>query len=190
MSDTAAGTQAGGPEPTAAVRALQERWGDAIELAEENRGQWRVELSAREPLLDMVTYLKETPELGFDFLVDVTGLDHYGEEPRFRAVYVLRSMKLREELVLKVQVPEEDGAEGTWAPSLTSLFPTADWLEREAYDMLGITFRGHPDMRRIMMPEIFQDHPLRKDFPMEGRMSDHEWAEWIIERAQRVEAER
>lgn len=171
------------PAPTAAVQALQERWSDAIELVEDNAGQWRVELSDREPLLDMVTHLKETPELGFDFLVDVTGLDHYGEEPRFRALYVLRSMKLREDLVLKVKVPEDD----IWAPSLTSLFPTADWLEREAYDMFGIEFRGHPDLRRIMMPEVFTDHPLRKDFPMEGRMTDHEWAEWIIERAQRVE---
>jgi len=173
-------------QPTAAVRALQERWADSIELVEVNDGQWRIELSEREPLVDMVRHLKETPELGFDFLVDVTGLDHYGEEPRFRAVYILRSMQLREELVLKVKVPETGDPEGIWAPSLTSLYPTADWLEREAYDMFGLEFRGHPDLRRIMMPEIFHDHPLRKDFPMEGKMTDHEWAEWIIERSQRL----
>ena len=174
-------------QPTAAVLALQERWGDAIESVEQNRGQWRVELSDREPLLDMVRHLRETPELAFESLVDVTALDHYGEEPRFRALYVLRSMKLREEIILKVKVPEAVETVDTWAPSLTSLFPTANWLEREAYDMFGIHFRGHPDMRRIMMPEIFEDYPLRKDFPMEGKMTDHQWAEWVIMRAQRVE---
>ena len=178
MSDDAS---TGGP--TAAVAALQERWGAQIELCEVNDGQWRVELAEREPLLDMVTFLKDDPNLRFDFLVDVTGLDEYGSEPRFRAVYVLRSMTQNEDLVLKVKVPEDD----IWAPSLTSLFATADWLEREAYDMFGIEFKGHPDMRRILMPEIFEDYPLRKDFPMEGTMTDQEWAEWIIARAQRVE---
>jgi len=177
-----------GGAPTAAVRALQARWADAIEVAEENGGQWRVELSSREPLVDMVRFLKDEPSLAFDFLVDVTGLDHYGEEPRFRAVYVVRSMKLREDLVLKVEVPETEDPEGIWAPSLTSLYPSANWLEREAYDMFGIRFRGHPDLRRIMMPEIFEDFPLRKDFPMEGRMTDQEWAQWVIQRAQREEA--
>ncbi len=172
---------------SAAMKVLRERWGDVIELAEENRGQWRVELSSRDPLVDIVRHLKETADLQFDFLVDVTALDHYGEEPRFRAVYVLRSMKLSEDLVLKVKVPEQAESGGTWAPSLTPLFRSANWLEREVYDMFGIEFRGHPDLRRIMMPEIFEGHPLRKDFPMEGTMTDHEWAEWIIARAQRVE---
>ena len=168
---------------SAAVVALQERWADAIEVCEENRGQWRVEFSDREPLLEIVTFLRDDPALKYDFLVDITGLDHYGEEPRFRALYILRSMTLNDDIVLKVKVPEED----IWAPSLTSLFASANWLEREAYDMFGIKFRGHPDMRRILMPEIFHDFPLRKDFPMEGTMTDQEWAEWIISRAQRVE---
>ncbi len=168
---------------SAAVVALQERWADAIEVCEENRGQWRVEFSDREPLLEIVTFLRDDPALKYDFLVDITGLDHYGEEPRFRALYILRSMTLNDDIVLKVKVPEED----IWAPSLTSLFASANWLEREAYDMFGIKFRGHPDMLRILMPEIFHDFPLRKDFPMEGTMTDQEWAEWIISRAQRVE---
>jgi NADH-quinone oxidoreductase subunit C len=168
---------------TAAVAALQERFGGAIELCEENDGQWRVELSEREPLLEMVTFLRDDPKLRFDFLVDVTGLDEYGTEPRFRAVYVVRSMTLNEDIVLKVKVPEDD----IWAPSLTSLYAASNWLEREVFDMFGIEFRDHPDMRRILMPEIFEDFPLRKDFPMEGTMTDQEWAEWIISRAQRVE---
>ncbi len=176
--------QSESPTESAAVQAIRARWGADVDLAEENRGQWRVELRRREPLNDIVDHLVEEPSLRFDFCVDVTALDHYGEEPRFRAVYVLRSMQLREDLVLKVPVPEED----CWAPSLTGRFRTADWLEREAYDMFGITFRGHPNMIRILMPDIFEDHPLRKDFPMEGRMTDQEWAEWIIARAQREEA--
>jgi len=92
-------------------------------------------------------------------------------------------MTQNEDVVLKVKVPEDD----IWAPSLTSLFASANWLEREVYDMFGIEFRDHPDMRRILMPEMFEDFPLRKDFPMEGTMTDQEWAEWIISRAQRVE---
>jgi NADH-quinone oxidoreductase subunit C len=169
--------------PTAAVAALQERWGSVIAECEDNRGQWRLELSEREPLLEMVTFLRDDPSLKFDFLVDITGLDHYGEEPRFRAIYVLRSMTLNDDIVLKVSVPEDD----IWAPSLTSLFASANWLEREVYDMFGIEFKDHPDMRRILMPDMFEDFPLRKDFPMEGTMTDQEWAEWIISRAQRVE---
>ena len=177
--------QAGGdPHPeTAAVQAIRERFGDQVLAAEVNRGQWRLDVE-REALRDVVGLVKDDPH-GFDFLVDVTALDHFGEEPRFRAVYVLRSMKLREELVLKVHVPEND----IWAPTLSDIFPTANRHEREAYDMFGIEFRDHPDLRRIMMPDMYPHFPLRKDFPMEGIMTDQEWAEWIIGRAQRLEAD-
>jgi NADH-quinone oxidoreductase subunit C len=171
-----------GEQESDAVRALRAKFGDAVLAVAVNRGQWRVTLE-REVLCDAVILLRDTPNLGFTFNVDVTCLDHYGEEPRFRALYVLRSMASREDIVLKVRVPEED----CWAPSITPLFPGANVNEREAYDMFGVKFRGHPDLRRIMMPEIFEDWPLRSDFPMEGKMSDQEWAEWIIGRAQRLE---
>ncbi len=173
-----------GQEPESdAVRKVRERFPDAVRGVAVNRGQWRLDVE-RDRLVEIVEFLRDEPGLAFVFPVDVTGLDHYGEEPRFRAVYVLRSFERHEEIVLKVEVPEED----IWAPSLTALFPAADPLEREAYDMFGIEFRGHPNLTRIMMPEIFEDFPLRKDFPMEGKMSDQEWAEWIIGRAQRLEA--
>jgi len=164
------------------VDALRARLGDGVLGVEQNRGQWRL-LLERDLLVDAVTALQADAELGFDFLVDETALDHFGDEPRFSVVYVLRSMKRREEVVLKVRVPEDD----CWAPSLTGLYKAALLLEREVYDMFGIDFPGHPDLRRVLMPEMFQDFPLRKDFPMEGKMSDREWAEWIITRAQRLE---
>lgn len=189
MSDENVASEEASPPPDATAEApevalLRTRFGDAIRGAAENRGQWLVDLD-REVCVEAAQALRDAPELAFDFLVDVTGLDHYGEEPRFRALYVLRSMKLRREIVLKVEVPEED----IWAPTFTGDWMTALQLEREAYDMFGIEFRGHPDLRRIMMPEVFEDFPLRKDFPMEGKMTDQEWAAWIIGRAQREEGE-
>ncbi len=165
---------------SAAVGALRERFGDAVGAAVENRGQWRVDLD-RGVCLDAIRHLRDDPGLGFEFLVDVTGLDHYGEEPRFRVLWVLRCLKRREELVLKTEVPEED----CWAPSLADDWDCADFLEREVFDMFGIDFRGHPDLRRILLPDVFEDFPLRKDFPMEGTMTDQQWAEWIVARAQR-----
>lgn len=173
-----------GPPESAAVRAIRAQFGDAVLHVQDNRGQWLMELE-REVLIPAVELIRDDPALRFDFCVDVTCLDHYGEEPRFRTIYVMRSMSLNEDIVLKVRVPEED----IWAPSLTPLFPAANTIEREAYDMFGVEFRGHPDLRRIMMPEIFEDFPLRKDFPMEGKMTDQEWASWIIGRAQREEGE-
>lgn len=178
------GAATGSGQVSDAVRSVQERFPDAVGAVAENRGQWRLDVE-RDRLLEIVEFLRDEPGLKFVFPVDVTGLDHYGEEPRFRAVYVLRSFERREEIVLKVAVPEDD----IWAPSLTPLFPAADPIERECYDMFGIEFRGHPNCTRIMMPEIFEDFPLRKDFPMEGKMTDQEWAEWIIGRAQRLEGE-
>jgi NADH-quinone oxidoreductase subunit C len=158
----------------------------------ENRGQYRVTVD-RDAVVDVLRHLRD--RAGFPMLVDLTGLDHHPAEPRFRVVYVLRNLAKREEVVVKIEVPEFGAvppgggppADECWAPTVTGLFPTADWLERECFDMFGIRFRGHPDLRRILMPEDFADFPLRKDFPVQGRMSDQEWAEWVISRAQREE---
>ena len=166
-----------------AVAAIRARRPDAVRAVEQNRGQWRVTID-RDALVPIVEGLKDG-ELKFDFLVDLTAVDEYPATPRFRMVYVLRSMTRREEIVLVCFVPEDDCRIATLDP----LFRCANGLERECYDMFGVHFTGHPDLRRVFMPEMFPDYPLRKDFPMQGKMTDQEWAEWIIAQAQRTEGE-
>ena len=107
-------------------------------------------------------------ELGFDYLVDITSLDNYGEDPRFTLVYHLYGYGHRRYLRLKADVGEEKGE----APTVTGVWRTANWHEREIYDMMGIRFRGHPDLRRILMWEGYPYYPLRKDFPLAGKPSN------------------
>ncbi len=106
-------------------------------------------------------------ELSFDYLLDISSVDNFGEEPRFELVYELYSMTLALHLRLKVSVSEEDAAVET----LSDLWPTANWHEREVFDMMGIRFHHHPDLRRILMWEGYPYFPLRKDFPLEGKPS-------------------
>lgn len=106
--------------------------------------------------------------LGFNYLIDVSSVDHFGEEPRYEVVYELYSMREAVHLRLKTTVSEDDAR----IPSVADLWPTADWHEREAYDMMGITFTGHPDLRRILMWDGYPYHPLRKDFPLQGKPSE------------------
>jgi len=120
----------------------------------------------REALTDIATYCRDT--LGFDYLVDASAVDNMGEDPRFEMVYELYSYSSGTHLRIKCQLPE-DGAE---IDSLAALWPTADWHEREAYDMMGIQFKGHPDLRRILMWEGYPYFPLRKEFPLGGKASE------------------
>ena len=107
-------------------------------------------------------------ELSFDYLIDVTSIDNFGEESRFEIVYHLYSMPHGVHLRLKLKVPEEIGVVDT----VSDIWPTANWHEREAYDMMGIKFKGHPDLRRILMWDGYPYFPLRKDFPLEGLPSE------------------
>lgn len=107
-------------------------------------------------------------ELSFDYLIDITSVDNFGEEPRFEIVYELYSMTLAIHLRLKLRL-SEDKAE---APTVSDIWPTANWHEREIFDMMGIRFSGHPDLRRILMWEGYPFFPLRKEFPLEGLPSD------------------
>jgi len=107
-------------------------------------------------------------ELSFDYLIDITSIDNFGEDPRFEIVYELYSMTLAVYLRLKLQLSEEIGAVDT----VSDIWPTANWHEREIYDMMGIKFNGHPDLRRILMWEGYPYFPLRKDFPLEGLPSE------------------
>jgi NADH-quinone oxidoreductase subunit C len=151
---------------TAAVSPIVERlraW-DAAAVSEviEFRGETTV-VVPRERLLRVCGYLQE-PGLEFDFLSDVSVMDRFPSEPRFDVNYHLLSIPTRQVVRLRVRL---EGADST-VDSVTTIWPTADWHEREAFDLFGVRFSGHPDLRRIMMPEDWEGHPLRKDYPVEG----------------------
>jgi NADH-quinone oxidoreductase subunit C len=118
----------------------------------------------RDGLTESLRALRDDPELSFDFLASVTATDWPGHEPRFWVSYELASLRHLHRLRVKVGVPEGDAR----VPSVTSMFPTAEWHERETYDMFGITFDGHPDLRRILMPDDWEGHPLRKTEELGG----------------------
>jgi NADH-quinone oxidoreductase subunit C len=144
------------------IPALKERFKDDIIDSHNFRGDETIVIR-RESLLKIFSYLKKDME--FEFLMDVTAVDYKGKEPRFEVVYHLYSFKNNIRLRVKVPVPEAE-------PEVDSLMPVwkgADWFEREVYDMFGIKFRGHPDLRRILMYDEFQGHPLRKDYPLRKR---------------------
>ena len=107
-------------------------------------------------------------DLAFDYLIDITSIDNFGDEPRFEIVYELYSMKLAVHLRLKVRISEDVGE----APTVSDIWPTANWHEREIYDMMGIKFADHPDLRRILMWDGYPYFPLRKEFPLEGLPSN------------------
>lgn len=107
-------------------------------------------------------------DLSFDYLIDISSVDNFGEDPRFDVVYELYSLSIGVHLRLKVAVNEEICAVDT----VSDIWPTANWHEREVYDMMGITFKNHPDLRRILMWDGYPFFPLRKDFPLEGKPSE------------------
>ena len=123
----------------------------------------------RERLLEVMTWLKQTPGQEFDYLVDVTAVEYRDRERALEVVYFLRSLGRRADLRVKVEL---DPSEELWVDSVWQLWHGADWLEREVFDMFGVTFRGHPDLRRILMWETYAEgYPLRKSFPLRGRFS-------------------
>ena len=114
-------------------------------------------------LIELLTWLKTNGAMQFTTLVDICGVDWPGREARFDVVYHLLSMRQNHRLRVKVAVAEDQ-----FAPSCVSVFPCADWFEREVFDMYGVMFSGHPDLRRILTDYGFRGHPLRKDFPTTG----------------------
>ena len=124
---------------------------------------------APDRLLAAMTWLKETPGQEFDYLVDVTAVEFRDRERPLEVVYFLRSLKRRADIRIKVEL---SAAAELAVDSVYHLWHGADWLEREVFDMFGITFRGHPDLRRILMWETYAEgYPLRKNFPLRGRFS-------------------
>ncbi len=116
-------------------------------------------------IVEIGRFLRDDPELRFDHLSDVLSVDYPGREPRFEVVYLLNSIPKRHRVRLKTSVPEEP----CQIDSVYSVWRAAGFLEREVYDLMGIRFRGHPDLRRIFLPEDFDGHPLRKEYPAEGK---------------------
>lgn len=113
-------------------------------------------------IADVCLYLRDADGLRFNFLIDVTGIDYYPDEPRFAVAYHLYSMLYNRKLRLKVRLPGDN----PHVPTVTGVWPTANWQEREAYDMFGIIFDGHPDLRRILTAADWEGHPQRKDYPL------------------------
>ncbi|HOJ87194.1 MAG: NADH-quinone oxidoreductase subunit C [Elusimicrobiales bacterium] len=125
-------------------------------------------VAKKEALIQMISFLKN--EEKFDFLMDLFAIDYLGYpdkkfEHRYEIVYNLYSFENNKRLILKVPVTEENPS----VDSIVSFYSSADWYEREAYDMYGIVFNGHPNLKRILMYEEFQGHPLRKDYPLKKR---------------------
>jgi NADH-quinone oxidoreductase subunit C len=118
-----------------------------------------------ESLKRVLAYLRDEPRLRFNVLVDLTAVDYLGQKPRFEVVYHLLALPANLRMCIKVRVDEPEPT----LDSVTELWGIANWFEREVWDMFGIRFAGHPDLRRILMYEEFQGHPLRKDYPIRKR---------------------
>jgi len=145
--------------------SLENAFGDKLQ----HRSEFRDEITyaiGESDLREIAEFCRD--KLSFDYLLDITSIDNFGEEPRFEIVYHLYSMPHAAHLRLKLKVSEDIGALDT----VSDIWPTADWHEREIYDMMGIKFNGHPDLRRILMWDGYPFFPLRKDFPLAGLPSD------------------
>src|SRR6266404_5425773 len=147
--------------PQTAIDRLKAQYRDSISAPVEFRGEFSITVP-REKITAICQFLKT--ECDFDMLTDLSGVDNYGEDPRYEVDYLLYSLAERSHLRLKVRVSEDNMI----VDSVTSVWRGADWHEREAFDMFGIRFRGHPDLKRILMWEGYPYHPLRKYFPLAG----------------------
>ena len=144
------------------VEKLKEKFGASIQEVKTFRGEVTVTV-AKEALYEICRFLYADPDLQFRFLTDLCGVDNLPQIPRFEVVYLLYSMKNNERVRLKTKV-----GVGESVSSVESIWKAADWLEREAYDLFGIPFDNHPDLRRILLWDGFEGYPLRKDYPVEG----------------------
>ncbi|GAB4165293.1 MAG: NADH-quinone oxidoreductase subunit C [Geothermobacteraceae bacterium] len=144
-----------------AVAKLKGKFNDSVLDVAEHRGQTTVTVR-KEDIVAVCTFLKQ--ECGYNFLTDVCGVDYLGQTPRFMVVYHLYN--IGEHLRLRLKAPVEEG--DARIDTVTGVWSTANWLEREVWDMFGIDFKGHPDLRRILLPDDWEGHPLRKDYPVQG----------------------
>lgn len=123
--------------------------------------------ASRDQVPDVARVLRDRPDLRFAFLAELTAVDYHPREPRFELVYILVSIEHRHRLRLKVRLQGGDARVRT----VSEVWPAANWLEREVWDLFGIVFDGHPDPRRLLMPEDWEGYPLRKDYPVQIQMT-------------------
>lgn len=158
-------------DPKDIAEIIKDRYPTEVKEIKEYRGQVSVIVN-KGRIKEMMKHLHDTPELYFDFLEDLCGVDYLGKkEPRFEVVYHLYSIKHRHMIRIRAEVSEDDCN----IDSVIDVWIGADWHERECYDLFGIKFKGHPDLRRILMPEDWEGHPLRKDYPLKSDLGEMEW---------------
>jgi NADH-quinone oxidoreductase subunit C len=178
---TEAPPQAGGLPPHPSVDALRRQFGEAVLRHELVAGDEHIVYVDGARIASVLTWLRDTPEHRYDFLQDLTAVD-YGNGRTLQVVYQLWSIPNKLNLRVKVELP----LDGLELDTAYFLWRAADWMEREVYDMFGVVFRGHPDLRRILMPYNYAEgHPLRKDFPLRGRFTRAEQTRRAL--AQRTE---
>lgn len=147
-----------------ALDRLKEQFGSAL-LETSNYLGNETAVVEKDKIVDVIRFLRDTEGLEFNFMMDLAGADYPERKERFEVVYHLYSLKNKKRIRLKVRVTEDHPV----VPSITSLYKAADWFEREAFDMYGIRFDGHPNLKRILTFDEFEGYPLRKDYPVNKR---------------------
>jgi len=151
-------------ELTSIVDKLKAALPDAVLAGREGFGDLTLTIE-RSAIREVCRWLKENEDAPFNLFVDVCGQDRFPKEPRFRVIYHVYAFPANLRLRLEVEV----GSENLEIDSVVPVWQGANWFEREVYDLFGVRFAGHPDLRRILSPDTYGDHPLRKDFPLEGK---------------------
>ncbi|MDO8443025.1 MAG: NADH-quinone oxidoreductase subunit C [bacterium] len=144
------------------VKKLKESFHDAVVKVEKFRGEVSVTVD-KNKIREIMFFLRDSSELLYGMLTDLCGVDYLGDAARFEIVYLLYSLKFNDRLRIKARIREDEAID-----TVSDIWKAADWMEREVYDMFGVKFSNHPDLRRILMMDEFVGYPLRKDFPTEG----------------------
>jgi NADH-quinone oxidoreductase subunit C len=153
-------------KPNQIIEQINKSLPGSIEEQTEYRDELQVYVK-KEFFPELMKLLRNEKTFNYDLLLDIAGIDRLPDEPRFELVYVLFSLEHNRRLIVKLKVDISDSV-----PSMTGIWKSADWPEREVFDLLGINFSGHPDLRRILTWDNFEGHPLRKDFPLRGKDFD------------------
>ena len=151
-------------EDNATLNALKEKFGETMLECGRDKGDLLAVVDPQR-IHDVIAWLRDEPRLDFKMLVDLFGVDYLPRKPRFEVVYHLHCLDRNERLRVKIRLDEKNCE----AATISDLYPVANWLEREAWDMFGVVFTGHPNLKRLLMYEPFEAHPLRRDYPINKR---------------------